>query len=300
MATRPKHIVEYVLLRVVIALVTIVPLRWSLVMVWPLARLSYCFMGKRSREARRRMRQVFGERVPEAEIKRWAWISWRNIFFNVVEIARASSIKREKVTERVDYYSIQRCVDYQKEHGGFTLAVCHMGNWELAGFVARMVGLPLFVMMRSQSNPLVTEYLNRIRQQFEVGAIERHTKVLGSIIKRIRAGEVFTILPDLRAKSPDAAIVTPYLGGQAYLNAGMALFARHTNTPIFAVIIVRKGWTQHAWKVEEPVFPDPSVEKDADIARMTTEVMAIFDRAVREHPEQYFWYNKRWVLDDRF
>ncbi len=24
--------------------------------------------------------------------------------------------------------------------------------------------------------------------------------------------------------------------------------------------------------------------------------MCVFDRAVRERPDQYFWYNKRWVL----
>jgi len=33
---------------------------------------------------------------------------------------------------------------------------------------------------------------------------------------------------------------------------------------------------------------------------MTREIMQVFDRAIRTHPDQYFWYNKRWVLDDRF
>ncbi|HMP90977.1 MAG TPA: hypothetical protein PJ991_12305 [Kiritimatiellia bacterium] len=300
MSKRTKHIVEYALLRTVTGVVAILPRGLAFVLVWPLARLSYCFMGKRVHEARRRMRQVFGEHVDEKQLKRWAWISWRNIFFNVVEISRTPRWKKESLLDVIDHQSIQTCMDYQKSKGGFTIAVSHMGNWELAGVGVRMLGLPIFVMMRGQTNPYVTNYLNRIREQLGVGAIERHSRALGSIIKRIRAGEVFTILPDLRAKSPDGAILTPFLGGNAYLNAGMALFARHTDTPIFPVIVVRKGWMRHALDVQTPIYPDQSLDKDADIARMTAEVMAIFDRAIRKHPEQYFWYNKRWVLDDRF
>ena len=30
---------------------------------------------------------------------------------------------------------------------------------------------------------------------------------------------------------------------------------------------------------------------------LTQQVIDIYDRAIRQEPEQYFWYNKRWVLD---
>ena len=30
---------------------------------------------------------------------------------------------------------------------------------------------------------------------------------------------------------------------------------------------------------------------------MTAGVLKIMDQAIREHPEQWFWFNKRWVLD---
>ena len=40
-----------------------------------------------------------------------------------------------------------------------------------------------------------------------------------------------------------------------------------------------------------------AIGSEEDFLRMTREVMALFDQAVREHPDQYLWYNKRWVLD---
>jgi lauroyl/myristoyl acyltransferase len=30
---------------------------------------------------------------------------------------------------------------------------------------------------------------------------------------------------------------------------------------------------------------------------MMEELMAQFSTAIKANPEQYFWYNKRWVLD---
>lgn len=300
MAYRTKHVVEYAVLRAVTSVLMLLPQRGALLVGWILARLSYPFMARRAAEARRRMRSVLGPEASEADLRRWAWQSWRNLFFNVVEIARAPRWNRAKIDRYVDHAEVRKLLDLHARRGGYTLAVCHMGNWELAGFTTKQLGLPLFVMMRGQSNPLVTAYLNRVREASGVGAIERHSKALGQIAKRIRAGEVFTILPDIRAKSPDGAVRTPFLGGEAYLNAGTCLFARHTETPIVTALVRRIGWTRHQIVVQDPIEPDPALDKHEDIARMLGIIMARFDAEIRRDPGQYFWYNKRWVLDQSF
>ncbi len=300
MKYRFKHVVEYIFLRASTALMCLLPIHAALALGWLLARLSYFFVGKRAAEARRRMRSVLGPEVSEAQLRKWSWLSWRNIFFNVVEIALASRWTKARADRYVNHTQVQKLISRARSDGGFTLAVCHMGNWELAGFTVRLLGLPIFVMMRGQSNPLTTAYLDRMREKAGVGAIERHSKALGSIIKRIRAGEVFTILPDIRAKTREASVKVPFFGGEAYLNAGMCLFAKHTNTPVVTALVLRRGWAHHEIIVHDPIMPDPAADKDADILRMTTEAMQRFDQAVRQDPGQYFWYNKRWVLDDRF
>lgn len=299
MAHRPKHILEYAALRFFVGLAGWLPLRAALGLAWILAALSFLLMRRRVAEAQRRLRQVFGPDTPASQLKRWAWLSWRNLFFNVMEVARAPRAGMEPTVQHLDTGDLARFLDLQRTSGGFVLAVCHMGNWELAGYAVRHLGLPLFVMMRGQSNPLVSLYLNRVREHFNVGAIERH-QALGSIVKRIKAGEIFTILPDIRAKTEDSSVVVPFLGHPAHLMGGMALFARLANRPIVTCITTRQGWTRHVWEFQEPLYPDPALHRDEDILRLTTEVAARFDQAIRQHPDQYFWYNKRWVLDDRF
>ncbi|MGA1529485.1 MAG: lysophospholipid acyltransferase family protein [Kiritimatiellia bacterium] len=299
MAYRTKHLIEYAFLRAMVVMLALLPLRAALVAGWLLAALTTPFSGKRLREARRRIREVMGPDVPESTLKKWARASWRNLCFNVVEVARAGRRPVDEITRQVDCPEINKLLDLRQREGGYVLAVSHMGNWDLAGFAVRQFGLPIFALARAQSNPLVTRYLDRTRDRFRVEAMERG-RSLGSVVKRIKAGGVFSILPDIRAKSRDASIRVPYLGREAFLTGGMALFARLAGKPIVTVIVRREGWSRHVWEVQDPVYPDENIDRDEDILRMTTEVMARFDRAVREYPDQYFWFNKRWVLDDRF
>ena len=67
--------------------------------------------------------------------------------------------------------------------------------------------------------------------------------------------------------------------------------------PIFPAFITREGWTRHRVHVLDPVEADPQADKEADRRRMLQQVMEALDRCIRERPEQYFWFNKRWVLD---
>ena len=76
-----------------------------------------------------------------------------------------------------------------------------------------------------------------------------------------------------------------------------ALFARMGDATVMPVFVTRIGWTRHRWKPFPLIAPDPTLDRDADTQRITQIVMDYFDAAIRAEPEQYFWYNKRWVLD---
>ena len=112
---------------------------------------------------------------------------------------------------------------------------------------------------------------------------------------RLRAREVFAILPDVRMKTPDLEI--PFLGATANIGRGMALFARKTNSPILLANVRRLSRSRHYIDVGEPLRPDPSLDDDADVIRLTRATMAAVEDQIRSDPGQWFWYNKRWVLE---
>jgi KDO2-lipid IV(A) lauroyltransferase len=76
----------------------------------------------------------------------------------------------------------------------------------------------------------------------------------------------------------------------------MALFAITARVPIVPAIFRREGWTRQGFDRLPSILPDPSLSKEDDARRITALVTAQVDEAIRRRPEQWFWYNKRWIL----
>lgn len=290
-----KHRIEYGALRAVSALVNRLPYRLALAVGWVLAWIGFWLVRFRAAEARRRIREVFGDSIPASRVTRIAWISFRNMVFNAVEVMRMPSLTVDWIKRHIDSGDIHRILEHARAGQGAILVVPHTGNWDMAGVAAHLLGVPIFFLVGKQKNALVDDWLNRMRAVSNVQTIPRDTNVLKKVIKNLRESKVLAFMTDLRSKTPGVKV--QFLGKEANVVGGMGLFARQAGVPIFPVIVTRVGWTHHRWRFSDPVHPDPSLEKDQDWQRMTQRVMDIYDAAIRAEPEQYFWYNKRWVLD---
>jgi KDO2-lipid IV(A) lauroyltransferase len=96
---------------------------------------------------------------------------------------------------------------------------------------------------------------------------------------------------------PTPGVKVQFLGRDANVGPGMAQFARHAGVPIIPALNIRHGWASHEGVVYPPIEPDPTADKTADIQRITQAVFDVFTEAIRRDPGQWFWFNKRWVLD---
>ncbi len=297
MKYRVKHIVEYGLLRGIAGLVGVLPYRVALAFGWGIARLVFAGSGSRRERTARRIRQVLGPERSEREVRDILWVAWRNLVFNAIETMRIPRVTLAWVKAHVlDYSEVEKLLALSKGGRGVVLAVPHMGNWELAGISAQLFGAHLTTIFRRQKNPLTDAYINRMREYTGVRGLETKYGAFHGIIRQLKEGMTLVILPDIRAKKE--ALRVNFLGAVADLPEGMALFAREAGVPILPAYVTRVGWARHRWTILDPVWPDPSLEKDADWRRMTQQVMDHFDRAIRANPDQYFWFNKRWVLGD--
>jgi len=292
---RPKHIFEYVMLRGLRGIVNVLPLHAALALGWLIGRFFFYVLRYRRDKAESRLKQVFGDRFTDKERKRIAWLSFRNICFNAVEAARFGKLTPEKLQKMPLYTGIVAMQEIYQKNGAFIFSTAHMGNWDLGGVACKLAGIPVFSIARRQKNPLTDELLNQMRNATGMEVVLNDSKILKNVVRRLKAGEVLAILPDVR--SATEALSIDFLGGKANLGAGAALFAQMANCPIYPVALIRCGWAHHEYKVFDPIFPDPSLDKKEDWQRMMQKLVSIFDSEIRANPEQYFWFNKRWVLD---
>lgn len=296
MRYRTKHIVEYTLLRIIAGLVSIMPYRMALSVGWLAAKLASVIMLKKMRRFENRLQSVFGDTHSKKEIKKILRLALRNFCFSAVELLRVPLMPAARIKKIFADGRPSDLDPYLKDGKGVIIALTHMGNWELAGISLANFGVPLFVIMRSQKNPLIDAYLNKTRESTAIDAVKMGSRTIVGVVDKLKHGQVLAILPDIRAKKNPVTV--DFLGGQADIARGMAFFARSAGVPILPVHIWREGWGKHHWTLSsDAVYPDNTLDRDNDIERMTKLVMAHFNELIQKHPDQYFWFNKKWILN---
>ena len=299
MTHRPKHWIEYLALRAFCGLVARLPYRLALLFAAGIAWPGFWLARTRRREAVRRIRAVLGDAVTPRRARAIAWQSLRNMAFTLAETVYLGGGRRRALPRPVD---MQAALDqfraYMQAHPGrgAVFACPHTGNWELAGQITPVAGIELFTVTGVQKNPLVQDYLQRLRHVPGVELLPRNSgATLRKIFVNLRKGKFLAIMPDLRSRHPGVRV--RFFGSEANLYPGMGSFARQAEVPIFLAVMKRHGWTQHVMELHGPFEPDPALPKDQDATRLSQLVMDVVDAEVRKDPGQWFWYNKRLILD---
>ena len=290
-----SHLLEYGTVRAISAFLVALPHRVALGLVWGPVRLAFALNGKLQARTLRRMRQALGEGIPERELKRMAWLAFRNLAFTAVEGIRFPGIRKSWVDRHMELESMDEVHAELAQGHGFIVAVPHMGNWELAGIALHSQGVELMTLARKQKNPLMDAWLNRLRMSTGVEAIDTRSRAVGDVARKLRKEKkVLALLPDVRAKA--GGIPVTFLDTSIDVPGGAAHYARETGLPVFTAEVIRTGWARHSWHKTGRILPDPALGEAEDRRRIMQFVMDRLGESVRAHPENYFWFNKRWVL----
>ena len=298
MADHPvRYNLEYFLLRFFQVVFGTLPYRGALFVGWCVAAFSHYVMRYRVAESIRRIEEVFPGRYSNAEKRRISWEAWKNFAFSVVDLFQLPRIDHRWIEKHVvDHEHLNAVMAEHVASGtGAVIAAAHMGTAEVASVVLQRLGVPIFLITGRQKNPKVDEAVNEMRRATGIPTVQRGSTLLRQVVGRLKEGGVLAFLADLRV-SPKGTIVD-FLGSQASVAPGMARFARQTDVPIFPIITRRVGWSRHRFVFSEPIWPRPDMNKEEDCQRMTQAAFDVLDKAIRETPAQWFWFNKRWILD---
>jgi KDO2-lipid IV(A) lauroyltransferase len=173
----------------------------------------------------------------------------------------------------------------------FIAAAPHQGNWELAIGVLEQTGGAGAGIYQRIKNPLVEEYIRRIRAPLYPGGLwPKHEDAGRRALRHVRNGGVLATMADLRDHH---GIMVPFFGLPAPTSPFPALVARMTGAPLFAVEIVRLPGVRFHISLT-PVDVPATDDRQADIAAATASLHARFEDFIRRNPEQWMWAHRRW------
>ena len=285
---------EYAALRCFCALVNAIPYPVAMFMARSLARTAFYVFGFKRKRTLERIFSVFPG-ISRREANRIAVRSLTNILMTGVEMIRAPKLNRAWMDRYVKDGALykDKLQSYVDEGKGVVIMVPHSGNWYMAAWSMAKYGLPLFAIAAKQRNRKIDAWMKR--QYGDIEVLDRGEKsTLVRIKERLESGRAFAILPDLRVPVKDVEV--DFLGSRANVSHAGAMFAVRCGAPVVVASMRREGG-RHVFDHLATLRPDPSApDKKEEARRLTREAMAIIDRSVQAHPGDWFWYNKRWIL----
>jgi len=297
MRVKTKHVAEYAILRAVGGLLQALPYRAALAVACALARLTYAMAGRRVQTTKARIREVFGDALSAREVDRIAWLSWRNLVFVGVDVLRLPRVTKKWARSVAKFGpALETLRAHQATGRGAILVTAHMGSWELGGTLSSLFGMPIVYVFADQKNALFNAYLTKLRTRHGATGIARGSgSTMKAVVRALKNGGFLAMPVDLR--SPRPGFMVDFLGGRANVRTGTAVMAWLADVPVFPCVSRRIGWSRHEFRVCAPIVCDRTQPKQQAMAQLTQQVFSVLDEAIRAQPDQWFWYNKRWVLD---
>jgi len=140
---------------------------------------------------------------------------------------------------------------------------------------------------------LIDRWVQKVRTRFGNKALDKRAAGL-SCLRLLKNGGTLGILPDLNSL-PQEGIFVPFFGKLGCTTLAVAAFALPTNATIFSVFApwnpVRKKYVLVAGADLELIRTG---DRDRDYAINTARMANMFEKVIRDYPDQWLWIHDRW------
>ncbi len=293
MAARLRHLIEYAAVVGVLGVLRLVPLRGARRLGAALGRLAFRLRLRR-RVVEANVALALGrERSPaeQAAIVRGAYEAFGA---GLLEFAALAVRPIEATRAVVEFRCLDRLEAAREAGRGVVALTGHMGAFELGSRAGELTGLPFVVVMKKLHNPYVDRALARLRGAGGAtllgvtrGGKER---IAGRrVLEGLRENAIVAILNDQDVG--DSGMLVDFFGQPTWTGVGPVRYAARAGAPLLTGFIHHEG-DRHVMAIDPPI--PLAGDDDASVAAALAEYHRRLEAAVRAHPEQYFWFHKRW------
>ncbi|MCQ9154849.1 lysophospholipid acyltransferase family protein [Acidomonas methanolica] len=170
----------------------------------------------------------------------------------------------------------------------------HIGNWEVLPPAVARYGMPFASFYRAAANPLVDRLIADMRRDAMKQDVPNFPKgALGArqALRHVAQGGHLGILADQKMND---GIEARFFGLPAMTPSAAAIFALRHDCPIVTGRVRRVGPARFEVIVDQPLFPDASGDRAADVARLTQAINDRLEAAIRAEPGAWLWLHRRW------
>ncbi len=235
---------------------------------------------------------ILGRRPSAEEVRQ----VFRNFSMYLVDFFRFGRLTPDKVRRLIRFDGVERMEEALREGRGAIGVTAHLGNYELAGAVLSLLGMPLHGVVLSHRNPWVDDFFTRQRAKARVSSIpvQRMTgrEFLERALSVLRRNEVLGLVAD--RDYFDHGIVLPLFGRPIRLPTGPAGFSLRTGAPIIPCFLIREENGGYRFILERLLRAPRGAGRDEAVRHLTEQWRDILARFLRRYPTQWYMFQSYW------
>ncbi|MCZ6819324.1 MAG: lysophospholipid acyltransferase family protein [Calditrichaeota bacterium] len=250
-------------------------------------KLSYCFQF--TSRIRRNLSIAFPEK-DQREIGQLTQNVCTHLGWAAVELVLAKRIWRER-KQRVEFV-VEEGIDLSHYRGRPAVLVTgHIGAWQITSFLTAQYKLRMTSIYAPEENPYLRDYFHRLRSNLPCHFISRDS-CMRALTKELKQGHFVGLTSDTRL---DGGVPVSFFGKSMLANTTAARLALLHNCDLFPIRAERLPGMRFRVTLCRAIRPkDEDAPMSEKARQMTEKLFGHFEAWIRDNPDQWMCYSRRW------
>ncbi|MDR2927064.1 MAG: lysophospholipid acyltransferase family protein [Cytophagaceae bacterium] len=287
-----KYPVLVFFIKLFIATVRFFPRRWTLFIFGALGKLSFRVVANERKKTIKNITIAFGDTMSHVEIKRMAkqvFVNMALIFADYLHTLHYTT--RRQFDKIIDFEGVEHLEKAYAEGRGVLCLTGHTSSWEFSAIMPPILGFDTTAVSRRMPNERINRLIVGFRQKRgmkNIGRGNAYPKLLEALAK----GECMIIMVDQDTQAKGVFI--DFFGKSAYTPVGAARLALDTKVPVVPMFMRRYPNNRYKFTIHPPLPLIDTSDTAHDLLENTRIYTAIYEKVIREAPDQWVWMHERW------
>jgi len=267
------------------------PIKLSYFLAVIISDIHYLFAHQDRREVTENLKAIFPKKNKK-EIAKIRLKVFRNFAKYLVDFFRFSKLNEEYIKRKVKIENIEYLNEILSLKKGIIALTAHLGNWELGGVLAAMLGYPIWAVALPHQDKKVDDFFNLQREKKGLKVIPIEEAVSKCLLL-LKERKIVALLGD--RDFTNNGIILDFFNKPTLFPIGPAVLSLRTDSPIVVGFMIRRYDDYFTLRFEKPIYPAYKNNLKKSIEDIIIQYKSILKDYILKYPEQWYMFRRFWI-----